>query len=139
MCENTFICVCDSQSCFPVAVTEHGRRIGDGDVQIVIMNEVLTDAEELLFEEKYFVGGPDKTCATNEKDWVARRTVGQEDLMALAHATKIVSDDDALMLFKKALPGASSLMQLTGPGRNLKTQALELLGDIQSNNRIDNI
>jgi hypothetical protein len=58
-------------------------------------------------------------------------------LLALADTIKILNDDDALELFKKTLPGASSLLQLTARGRNMKTQALQLLEDIKSNDPRD--
>merc|ERR1719199_1468181 len=50
-----------------------------------------------------------------------------EELVALADTIKILNDDDALELFKKTLPGASSLMQLTASAKNQRQQALAII------------
>merc|ERR1719436_1008885 len=48
-----------------------------------------------------------------------------EELLALADTIKILNDDDALELFKKTLPGASSFVQVNG--QNQRQQALALV------------
>merc|ERR1719238_2081910 len=47
-----------------------------------------------------------------------------EELLALADTIKILNDDDALELFKKTLPGASSLLQLQVTRADQQRQAL---------------
>merc|ERR1719313_1674970 len=47
-----------------------------------------------------------------------------EELLALADTIKILNDDDALELFKKTLPGASSFMQLQVTIADQRRQAL---------------
>merc|ERR1719183_2076443 len=48
-----------------------------------------------------------------------------EELLALADTVKVLNDDDALELFKKTLPGASSFLQLNR--RDQRQQALALV------------
>jgi len=50
-----------------------------------------------------------------------------EELAALADTIKILNDDDALELFKKTLPSASSLMQIQVSVSATKEQALSML------------
>merc|ERR1712079_855748 len=50
-----------------------------------------------------------------------------EELAALADTIKILNDDDALELFKKTLPSASSLMQIQVSASATRTQALSML------------
>merc|ERR1719198_919995 len=47
-----------------------------------------------------------------------------EELLALADTIKILNDDDALELFKKTLPGASSFMQLEVTVADQRREAL---------------
>lgn len=48
-------------------------------------------------------------------------------MLALADTIKILNDDDALELFKKALPGSASFMQLTKSESAVKERALQVL------------
>jgi len=127
----------DEVDALTASIEDKIKRIGDLGVKIVAMKEDLSDAEESLLEDKKFLGDLDKNCAAQEKEWAERSKTRQEELLALADTIKILNDDDALELFKKTLPGASSLLQLTARGRNMKAQALQLLDDIKSNSPND--
>merc|ERR1719498_1031472 len=127
----------DEVDALTASIEDKIKRLGDLGVKIVAMKEDLSDAEESLLEDKKFLGDLDKNCATQEKEWAESSKTRQEELLALADTIKILNDDDALELFKKTLPGASSLLQLTARGRNMKSQALQLLEDIKSNNPSD--
>jgi chromosome segregation ATPase len=127
----------DEVDALTASIEDKIKRIGDLGVKIVALKEDLSDAEESLLEDKKFMGDLDKNCATQEKEWAERSKTRQEELLALADTIKILNDDDALELFKKTLPGASSLLQLTARGRNMKAQALQLLEDMKSNNPND--
>ena len=59
-----------------------------------------------------------------------------EEMLALADMSKILNDDDALELFKKALP-AVSLSQTEFTSEEVKKQALEALKDTHENLQID--
>jgi chromosome segregation ATPase len=127
----------DEVDALTASIEDKIKRIGDLGVKIVALKEDLSDAEESLVEDKKYLADLDENCATKEKEWAERSKTRQEELLALADTIKILNDDDALELFKKTLPGASSLLQLTARGRNMKSQALQLLEDIKSNDPSD--
>merc|ERR1719456_1832227 len=83
-------------------------RVGEVAVEIVQMKNDLTDTEEQLVEDKKFLADLDKTCASQTKEWEERQKTRSQEKLALAETIKILNDDDALELFKKTLPGASS-------------------------------
>merc|ERR1719311_1900866 len=106
------------------AIEDKMKRIGDLGVKIVGMKEDLSDAEESLVEDKKYLAELEKGCATKEKEWAERCKMRQEEILALADTIKILNDDDALELFKKTLPGASSLLQLQVTTADQQRQAL---------------
>jgi len=119
------------------AIEDKMKRIGDLGVKIVGMKEDLSDAEESLVEDKKYLAELEKGCATKEKEWAERCKMRQEEILALADTIKILNDDDALELFKKTLPGASSLLQLQVNQKNIKSQVLSMLQTLKSNNQGD--
>jgi len=50
----------------------------------------------------------EKNCAKKSDEWATIVKTRNEELLALADTIKILNDDDALELFKKALPAASA-------------------------------
>merc|ERR1719335_1492043 len=119
------------------AIEDKMKRIGDLGVKIVGMKEDLSDAEESLVEDKKYLAELEKGCATKEKEWSERCKMRQEEVLALADTIKILNDDDALELFKKTLPGASSLLQVQVNQKNIKSQVLSMLQTLKSNNQGD--
>jgi len=119
------------------AIEDKMKRIGDLGVKIVGMKEDLSDAEESLVEDKKYLAELEKGCATKEKEWAERCKMRQEEILALADTIKILNDDDALELFKKTLPGASSLLQLQVNHKNIKAQVLGMLQTLKNNNKGD--
>jgi septal ring factor EnvC (AmiA/AmiB activator) len=109
------------------AIEDKTQRIGDLGVQIVGMKDDLSDVEESLIEDKKFLAELQKSCATKEAEWAEICKLRSEELLALADTIKILNDDDALELFKKTLPGASSFLQLQVSTEAMREQALSLL------------
>merc|ERR1719203_2491962 len=88
----------------------------------------LEDTEESLAEDKKFLAELEKGCETKSAEWDERCKVRQQELLALADTIKILNDDDALELFKKTLPGASSsLVQITVTANSMRARALAAL------------
>merc|ERR1719351_594738 len=87
-------------------------RIGDLGVAIAQMKNDLGDTEEALAADKEFLANLEKNCETKKKEWDVIVKTRAEELAALADTIKVLNDDDALELFKKTLPSASSLMQV---------------------------
>merc|ERR1719375_1804702 len=92
------------------------------------MKEDLSDTEEALLEDTKFLADLDKNCKTVGADYAARQTTRAEEVLAIADTIKILNGDDALELFKKALPG-SSLIQVPVRATEMKSRVLVLLQD----------
>merc|ERR1719160_1310722 len=95
------------------AIEQKMTRLGELQVEIVEMKEDLDDTTKALAEDKKFLADLEKNCATKTEEHQANMKLRGEELLALADTIKILNDDDALELFKKALPGSSaSLLQV---------------------------
>merc|ERR1719426_484371 len=91
------------------------------------MKNDLTDSQEALEEDKKFLADLDTNCAKQTKEYEANQKLRGQELVALADTIKVLNDDDALELFKKTLPGASALIQMSASKANLAQQALAKL------------
>merc|ERR1712187_701191 len=104
------------------------KKIGDLAVEIVQLKNDLGEAGQALEEDKKFLAGLEKGCATKTAEWEERSKTRAEELVALADTIKVLNDDDALELFKKTLPGAGSSFVQLGVSRSaVKQRALSLL------------
>merc|ERR1719456_1269921 len=83
-------------------------RVGELAVEIVQMKQDLSDTQAALLEDQKFLADMDKNCATKTKEYEANMKLRGEEQVALADTIKVLNDDDALELFKKTLPSASS-------------------------------
>lgn len=108
-------------------IEEEQTRIGDLGVEIAGMENDLEDTEQSLAEDQKFVAELAGTCEKKKKEWAEIQKVRQEELVALAETIKILNSDDALELFKKTLPSASSFMQKQVSSQNLRIRALQAL------------
>jgi len=106
------------------AIEEKMVRVGKLQVEIVEMKEDLDDTSKGLLEDKKFLADLKKNCATKAEEHAANMKLRSEELLALSETIKILNDDDALELFKKTLPGASSFMQLQVTYKEQQRQAL---------------
>jgi len=108
-------------------------RVGDLGVSIAEMKNDLGDTAEALVEDKKFLADLEKNCATKTGEWEERSKTRAEELLALADTIKVLNDDDALELFKKTLPSASSsFMQLEVSSKMMRSRALAAIHEIQS-------
>merc|ERR1719453_2934140 len=119
------------------AIEDKTQRIGDLGVAIVGMKDDLADVSESLLEDKKFLAELQKSCATKEKEWAEICKTRSEELLALADTIKILNDDDALELFKKTLPGASSFLQVQVSTDAMREQALSLLESFKGTKKSD--
>merc|ERR1719188_2649632 len=87
----------------------------------------LKDTSEALVQGSQFAKDLAKNCKTKQAEWDTICKMRAEELLALADTIKILNDDDALDLFKKALPGASSFMQVQVSSAAVKSKALAVL------------
>merc|ERR1740130_1182573 len=59
------------------------------------------------------------------------------EAVALADTIKVLNDDDALELFKKTLPGASSFMQVQVSSKEMRQSAMHALKGGHKDHRLD--
>merc|ERR1719272_1460627 len=95
------------------AVESKTMRIGELGVKLAQQENDLEDTKEGLAQDQKFLGDLDKNCAIKKADWAAYKKMEATEAVALADTIKMLNEEDALELFKKALPAAgSSFMQV---------------------------
>jgi hypothetical protein len=113
------------------AIEAKMMRTGELAVEIVQMKNDLGDTEEALIEDKAFLKDMEANCAKKADEWEVIVKTRSEELLALADTIKVLNDDDALELFKKTLPGASSFVQMTASSISTRARALEAIRQAQ--------
>merc|ERR1712151_682269 len=91
--------------------------------------------KESLAADTKFLQELDSSCDTKTAEWEVIKKTRAEELVALAETIKVLNDDDALELFKKTLPSASSLLQVQTNARSMKSKALEAVRSAVQSNR----
>jgi len=112
-------------------IEEKLTRIGNLGVEIQQMKNDLGDTAEGLEEDKKFIGDLDKNCAEKQQLFTENVNYRTQELAALAETIKILNDDDALELFKKTLPGASSFVQVQVSEKATKSRALDIINGLR--------
>lgn len=102
-------------------------RSGESGVELTNQQEDLSDTSKSYAEDKKFLIDVTQDCQTKEAEKSKNDQLRADELLALADTIKILNDDDALDLFKKTLPGASSLLQLRVTAKSTKLRALQVL------------
>merc|ERR1719301_174543 len=69
----------------------------------------------------------DKNCDEKQKLYEENVKYRTQELAALSDTIKILNDDDALELFKKTLPGASSFVQVDVTSQAVRSRAIALI------------
>merc|ERR1719443_2684260 len=110
------------------------KRAGEIGIELVNIKEDLEDTQEQLAEDKKFLADLEKTCEMKVKEWDARCKTRQEELLAIADTIKILNDDDALDLFKKAIPSAS-LLQVMVTDKETRREAAKAFAGLQKKGR----
>jgi len=108
-------------------IEEKLERAGSLAVEIQEMKNDLGDTAEGLEEDKKFLADLDKNCAQKQKLYEENVKYRSGELAALSDTIKVLNDDDALELFKKTLPGASSFLQVQVSSQALRNRALDIL------------
>merc|ERR1719149_585856 len=87
-------------------------RAGELAVSVVQSKDALEDANDEAAETQKFMVTLEKDCATKQADNAERTKMRNMEITAISEAIGILNDDDALDVFKKALP--SSFVQTVG-------------------------
>merc|ERR1719201_2764944 len=94
------------------AIETKMARAGELAVSVVQSKDALEDANEEAADTTKFLSTLEKDCATKEADMAERTKMRNMEITAISEAIGILNDDDALDVFKKALP--SSFVQTVG-------------------------
>mmetsp|Transcript_21621 Transcript_21621/g.37057 ORF Transcript_21621/g.37057 Transcript_21621/m.37057 type:complete len:691 (-) Transcript_21621:40-2112(-) len=106
--------------------------IGELGVAIAQQENDLENTKESLAEDQAFLANLDENCAAKTKEWEEFKKMSNEELVALSDTITMLSEDDALELFKKTLPAASSFMQVQASTKSVRQRALQTLSSLQS-------
>merc|ERR1719261_2344117 len=92
-------------------LSEKQKRSGELALSISEDKDALEDANiELTNAQKYLASLKD-ACEQRRKDRDMRNKMRSDEIAAISEAIKILTDDDALETFKKAVPSASFVQQ----------------------------
>merc|ERR1719410_3241999 len=108
-------------------IEEKLTRKGELGVELAGGLNELEDTKASVAEDEKFLAELETGCATKEKEWAEVCKTRQQELVALAETIKILNDDDALELFKKTLPSAASLLQVTESAASVRNRALSTI------------
>jgi len=118
------------------AIEDKTIREGETSVNIVNMQNDLSDAQKALAEDTKFLADMEKNCATKQSEWDVIVKTRAEELVALSETITMLNDDDALDLFKKTLPsGASSLLQIQVSAAGTRSHALNIIHAAQQSSK----
>jgi len=92
------------------AIETKTGRSGELSVSIVQTQDSLADTEAELSDTQQFLAELKTQCGTKEQEMAERTKVRLSEIQALSETIAMLNDDDALDLFKKAVP--SSLAQV---------------------------
>merc|ERR1719160_2320644 len=95
------------------------ERVGTLAVEIVKGKDLVEDSMAEAAAAEKFAATLDKQCAAKKKEWAVQSKMMADELAAIGEAIGILTDDDALDVFKKSLPAASFAQQTPGlyPGQ----------------------
>jgi len=114
------------------AIESKSVRVGSLAVDIATMQNDLSDTEQGLNGDKEFLRDMDKNCATQAKEWDERTQTRSAETLAIAETIRVLNDDEALEMFKKTLPGASSsFMQMAASKISTGERALSMIRKVR--------
>merc|ERR1719160_1799536 len=86
------------------AIESKTARSGEVAVATVQAKADLESTTKAVAEDKDFKANLAKNCATKQKEWDERCKLRSEEMAAISDTIELLNSDDALELFKKALP-----------------------------------
>jgi uncharacterized protein YlxW (UPF0749 family) len=88
------------------AIETKTARSGELAVSVVQTKDALEDATKELADTQKFIQTLKEQCSTKEAEFAAKSKLRAEEVEAISQAIGILNDDDALDVFKKAIPSA---------------------------------
>merc|ERR1719238_679935 len=119
------------------AIETKQSRMGELAVSVVQTQDDLEDTEEEVAETEKFAATLESECGTKEQEWAAREKLRAEEIAAISDAIGILNDDDALDVFKKAMPSSlveekAGFLQKTGSQASKVHKAQAILSQVAS-------
>merc|ERR1719482_2422847 len=111
------------------AVDTKTARSGQAAVETVQAKADKESTEKAVAEDIEFKANLAKNCATKQKEWDERCKLRAQEIEAISDTIKLLNSDDALELFKKAIPSAaaSSFIQTAATTRSQMRRAKDLI------------
>merc|ERR1719158_754232 len=110
------------------AVESKTARSGAVAVETVQAKADLESTTKAVAEDTEFKANLAKNCAVKQKEWDERCKLRAEEIKAISETIDLLNSDDALELFKKAIPSAAaSFIQTSATTRSQSRRASELL------------
>jgi len=104
------------------SIEEKTEQSGQLAVAIVQLKNDKSDTEQQLEADTGYSLQLEKDCKDKVRDYAETQKTRAEEVLAIADTIKILNDDDALELFKKAVP---SLLQIQSTASELRQEALQ--------------
>merc|ERR1719421_824687 len=118
------------------AVESKTARSGTAAVETVQAKADLEKTEKALAEDIDFSANLAKNCATKQKEWDDRCKLRTEEIKAISETIDLLNSDDALELFKKAVPSAAaSFIQTSATTGTRMRRAGELIRKAMSSDK----
>merc|ERR1719197_718715 len=95
------------------AIESKTVRSGELAVSTVQAQNALDDSEEELADAEKMLATLKVQCVEKTKEFQARSALRSQEVAAISEAIAILNDDDALDVFKKAVP-AAAMVQTVG-------------------------
>merc|ERR1719387_2262010 len=90
------------------AIETKTARSGEVAVETVQAKADLKSTTKAVAEDTDFKANLAKNCATKQKEWDERCKLRAEEIKAISETIDLLNSDDALELFKKAIPSAAA-------------------------------
>merc|ERR1719238_668916 len=88
------------------AIKTKTARSGELAVTVVQTEDDIDDANKEVADNEKFLATLREACPGKEKEWEERQKGRAEEVAAISEAIGILNDDDALDVFKKAVPAS---------------------------------
>merc|ERR1719316_2654177 len=93
------------------AITAKEKRTAGLALSLVQDKNSLDDATDENTDATKYLADLKEQCATKMKERDMRKKMRNDEIAAISEAVKILTDDDALDVFKKAVPSASLITE----------------------------
>merc|ERR1719498_1366406 len=93
------------------AIETKQTRAGELAVSVVQVANDIEDKEKEVADTEKFAKTLEEECGTKDKEWAEREKLRAEEITAISDAIGILNDDDALDVFKKAIPASALIAE----------------------------